>query len=461
MVKEEFNDLDIDIQEDEDRSKKVKEGLDYNVDQLKKEILKRTTLITDPRTEQIYIFDGAIWRPDGESFIKDVCTEMLKDKFANFKFNNVVGYIQGRTYKKMQEPPTNLVCLENGILDLDNMELFPHTRNQFFLNKLPIYYSKSKTCGKIQDFLIQVLNEDDIAVFQEYLGYCLYRSYPFAKSLVFIGEGENGKSTLLEVVKTFLGKENISSRSLQEIADNRFAPYDLIGKLANIYADLSDKALIETGKFKILTGGDQLTVEQKFKRSQQFVNYAKLMFSCNRLPDTRDDTDAFFRRFILMTFPNTFTKDKARKKDDLVKELTTKDEMSGLLNWALEGLKNLIERGYFINSATTEQLREDYIRKASPVRAFFMDCLETSPDEYIPKRDLYNTFCEYCRQKRYAILSEVTFHEKLRQIVQVIEYKLGGQTRTWKGIKYSQNYLAMIKGSPKYQKLDEKEEKKP
>ena len=457
MVKEEFNDLDEDIQKYETQSKKVKEGIDYNVDQIKKEILKRATLITDRRTEQIYIFDGVIWRPNGESFIKDVCSEMLKDKYATSKYNNVVSYIQGRTYREIVEPPTNFVCLENGILDLDKMELFPHSRNQFFLNKLPVYFDKSKTCGNMQDFLLQVLNEDDIAVFQEYLGYCLYRSYPFAKSLVFIGEAENGKSTLLEIVKVFLGKDNISSRSLQEIADNRFAPYDLIGKLANIYADLSDKALIETGKFKMLTGGDQLTVEQKFRRSQQFVNYAKLMFSCNRLPDTKDDTDAFFRRFILMTFPNTFTKDKARKKDDLIKELTTKDEMSGLLNWALEGLKNLLKRGYFINSQSASEIREDYTRKASPVDAFKMDCLEASPEEYIPKKLLYNTFCEYCRQKHYPIYSEKTFHEKLTQKTLVVEYKLGGQTRTWKGIKFSQNYLAMIKGAPKYQPLDQKE----
>ena len=458
LDKEDYDDLDIDIQEDEARTKKVKEGIDYNVDQLKKEILKRTTLITSRRTEQIYIFDGAIWRPDGESFIKDVCTEMLKDKFTTAKYNNVVSYIQGRTYREIVEPPPNLVCLENGILDLDKMDLFPHSRNQFFLNKLPIYYSKSKTCGKIQDFLTQVLSIDDIAVFQEYLGYCLYRSYPFAKSLVFIGEGENAKSTLLEIVKTFLGKDNISSRSLQEIADDRFAPYDLIGKLANIYADLSEKALVDTGKFKILTGGDQTTVQQKFKKSQQFVNYAKLMFSCNRLPDSKDDTDAFFRRFILMTFPNTFTKDKARNKDQLIKELTTKDEMSGLLNWALEGLKNLMERHYFINSKTTDQLRDEYIRKASPVRAFYLDCLETDPDGFLPKRDLYLAFCDYCRQKNYPICTEITFHEKLKQMVWVIEYKVGGTTRAWKGIKYSQNYLAMIKGSPKYQKLDEKKE---
>ena len=212
---------------------------------------------------------------------------------------------------------------------------------------------------------------------------------------------------------------------------------DLYGKYANIAADLPDKPLQYTGTFKMLTGGDMLTAEFKFKQGFPFRNYAKLIFSANKLPETNDDTDAFFRRWLLPVFPNTFSGKKAKSKAALVAELTTDEELSGLLNKALEGLKRLKETGAFSNAPTVEQLRALYTAKSSPVRAFVNDCLDISPDGFVGKHVLFEKFYEYCRVKNYPVVSEQTFKEKIPQVVNVASERptIGGtRIHGWKGI---------------------------
>jgi putative DNA primase/helicase len=235
-----------------------------------------------------------------------------------------------------------------------------------------------------------------------------------------VGDGQNGKSTLINLLKALLGIENISSRGLQELELNRFAKASLYGKLANLHADLPDQALRSVGTFKILTGRDPITGEHKFQNGFTFVNYAKLVFSCNKIPEVFEDTTAFFRRLIILTFPNFFPPDKADQ--NLLSKLTTSEELSGFLNWAIEGLKRLQARGWnFSYSKSTAEVREEYIRKSSPIRAFLLDCTEVQSDGFVSKKDLYVAFTEYCRLKKLPAVTDQTFFKNLPQFASVTE----------------------------------------
>src|SRR5207302_7003645 len=116
-----------------------------------------------------------------------------------------------------------------------------------------------------------------------------------------------------------------------------------------LYADLPDNILKSAGTFKMLTGGDSIMAERKFGHPFLFKNYAKLMFSCNKVPEVQEDSDAFFRRWIIITFPNKF--EGANDDRDMLSKLTTPEELSGIFNWALKGLKRLQQQGWqFSNS---------------------------------------------------------------------------------------------------------------
>ena len=142
---------------------------------------------------------------------------------------------------------------------------------------------------------------------QEIIGYCLYKGYPIQKAIMLVGSGSNGKSVFIQLLQHFLGVYHCASNSLQKLAVNRFSLSSLHGKLANLFADLSSSSLSDTSIFKMLTGGDLIQAEKKFKDEFSFTNYAKLIFSANAIPKSPDDSDAFFRRWIIIVFPFKFT----------------------------------------------------------------------------------------------------------------------------------------------------------
>jgi len=407
---------------------------------LAEEIMQEYRFITMRDNEQMYVWFDGCYRPYAESLIKEECKRRLGEEFRANRASEVIEYIKASTFTERREEPPHLIPLLNGVLDINTMELKPLSPDYMFFNLLPVRYDPEAKCPKIEKFLNDVAGcKEDIELLLEVIGFCLYREYFIAIALLLVGEGANGKTTFLNLVKRFLGQENVSGRSLQELEENRFAKADLYHKLANIYSDLPDKALWSTGTFKMLTGRDLIHAERKFQQPFTFENYAKLLFSANKVPETYDESDAFFRRWIIVVFPNTFTSDKADPQ--ILDKITTPEELSGLLNLALAALKRLLERGRFSYSKTTEEIRADYTRKSSPIGAFVMDCLNVDPDAFIPKQDLYNVFAEYCRVRKIPCVTKDTFFKNLPQHIPVIDHRPKlGNTRvvTFKGIRFSE-----------------------
>jgi putative DNA primase/helicase len=405
------------------------------------ELMGEYTFITMKDNEQIYVYSEGFYQPYAESLIKQECKARLEEEYRINRVHEVLDYIKASTFQNRREEAPNLVPLKNGVLDIATGELKTHSPEYMFFNLLPVEYNPNATCPKILKFLGEItVTKEDVDLLLEVVGYCLHRDYVIAKALMLVGEGANGKSTFLALVKAFLGTENVSGRSLQDLEEHRFAKADLHHKLANIYSDLPDKALYRTGTFKMLTGRDLITAEKKFMNSFNFVNYAKLLFSCNKVPEAYDDTSAFFRRWIITVFPNQFIGSNCDPY--ILSKLTSPEELSGLLNLVLDSLKKLLERGTFSYSKTTEELKEDYIRKSSPIAAFIMDCIEVDVDAFIEKKALFKVFAAYCRGKSLPIVTETTFFKNLPQHVAVIDLRAAigkkGRFSAFKGIRYSE-----------------------
>jgi len=233
-----------------------------------------------------------------------------------------------------------------------------------------------------------------------------------------------------------LGRHNCAFRSLQELTTNRFAPADLFGKLANIYDDLPPETLTNTGIFKILVTGGEIQAEKKFKNAFKFRNFAKLVFSANKVPSTVDDTKAFFRRWIIINFPNEFTGDKA--DPHLEEKLSTPECLSYVLKWAVEGLRRLLEQGKFSYEDNIDKIEDRYMRASNPAYAFFQDCVEEDQDSFVTKDDLYRAFIEYCKQNKLPTLSKRTFSDQVKRWTNAVDgwAKVEGRSvRVWRGIR--------------------------
>jgi putative DNA primase/helicase len=403
-------------------------------------LLLKYNFITPKDSKEILVYDNGIYRPIADTLIDWEVRENLKIDGNLNLVKEIAGHIKGLTYIERKDLEINkqFICTQNGIYDLNKVEFKEHSPEYLFLTQVPITYNPNESCPNIQKFLSEVLSVDDKQKIIELIGYCLLRGYPIHKAFMFVGDGANGKSTLINLIKTFLGEENCASVSLQELESNRFAAGALYGRLANLYPDLSPTALSATGKFKILTGEDSIGTEKKFKDFFSFKNYAKLIFSCNQIPIAHDDTSAFWRRWEIISFPNQFIGNKADK--NLLEKLTTAEELSGLFNIALKAVMGLLIKGEFSNTKGVDEIKEQYIRMSDCVGAFIMDCIEADPNGYMIKQELYSMFCEYCRILGYSPISDGTFAKRLQHHLKLQSFRpqskdIAGRPHCWAGLK--------------------------
>ncbi|MEM2030973.1 MAG: phage/plasmid primase, P4 family [Archaeoglobaceae archaeon] len=382
-------------------------------------ILQEKRFITLTDTEEVWYYDESegVWKPNGEIIIKKLCEHYLGEDADIRRVNEVIGHIRRSTYvdRSIFDRNIELIAVENGVLNLRTGELLPFNPDYYLTVKLPVKFNPEADCPKIKQFFREIVHESDVPILFEIFGYCLWREYFIHKAFMFVGNGWNGKTTLLNLLERFLDKRNVSSVSLHDLEKNRFASSDLFCKLANIYDDLSPEALKDTGLFKRLTGRGIIRGEEKYKSKFYFKNYAKLVFTCNQLPESRDNSDAFFGRWIIINFPNQFIGDK--RKPNLIEELTTEEELSGLLNNAILALWNLLQRGEFSDGKSVEEIRALYIRMSDPVSAFKEDCLIVDSKAKTPKSEVYQAFCDYCRENNLPVISHSAFAQKLRAVL--------------------------------------------
>ena len=373
----------------------------------------------DNKTIYVYNPNTGTYTPTGAGIIHGEMSHYLDEKTRKHYYGDVEFYIQGVTFfDRPQTTPNKLTCL-NGIVNVETHTLEPFTPDEFILTQIPIKYDPTVDCPQITKFLTEVVNSDQLCMLQQIIGYTLYQGMPLHKATMLVGDGANGKSTLIELIKLFLGGENVSNVSLQALCENRFAPAALYGKLANMFADLPDKSLARTGMFKMLSGGDTITGEEKFKQLFSFKNYAKQIYSCNKVPETHDDTIAFFRRWNIIMCPNRFMPGDP----NILAKIATPQELSGLLNYALKGLHDLLEKTEFCNNTTTEQIRTQYIRQSNSAKAFIEENLEESLNcnDYIPEAELYADYIQYCTDEKLLSMKKKDFTTNLKQYMPTVK----------------------------------------
>ena len=190
----------------------------------------------------------------------------------------------------------------------------------------------------------------------------------------------------------------------------------------------------------MLTGGDAIDAERKFKDSYSFLSFAKLIFSTNKPPKVEnEDSYAFWRRWIIMEYPRQFT--DADKKPNILEELTIPEELSGLLNYALDGLKRLLAAGKFSYGKSVDEVTEYYMQAADPVYAFAMsNKCEINSNASTAKDPFYDAFKEYCEQNKMPILKPNSFARSLQNQaafhVRATKITVNGvRIPAWQGIK--------------------------
>ncbi len=334
----------------------------------------------------------------------------------------------------------HIINIKNGLLNLETGDLLPHTPDLLYTVQLPVEYRPGAKCPKIEEFFRQVVAPEDTALLEEIPAWLLWRPYDIHKAVMLWGRGRNGKGAFIRLMESFVGIKNISHVSLPKLVSDRFSGIDLVGKAGNFFGDLPAKDLSETDIFKAATGQDTLRVEDKFQKAFDYQNTAKMIFSANKLPKSPDDTDGFYSRWIIIKFPYEFGTPERPFNTDLDKELSTPEELSGLLNLALAAFKRMRSNGWqFSYRLTLEDVEDMYKRLADPVYAFLQDCCEAS-ESYVVKSDLYKEFQTYVAENKLPSMSKTKFIRAMedQSYIPVESFKPivdDVQKKAWLGIK--------------------------
>jgi P4 family phage/plasmid primase-like protien len=368
--------------------------------------------------EEIYYYhnDVGVYLGFGDSIIREY-VEVLHPNIKTYQVNEIVQKIKRRTYVNRDRFDVNpdIINVKNGLLNIWTGKLKDHSPDFLNLVQLPIVYDADKKCPNMLRFLGQVLHPQDVFTAMEIIGYILYRSAVYEKAIMLYGNGDNGKSVFIKLIEAFVGPQNCSHVPLQELDNDKFSSADLYGKLVNTFADLKSQKLMATGNFKTLVSGDSVRAQKKYGQPFTFRNYSKLIFSSNRIPDSDDKSQAYYKRWSILSFDKVFH--GATKDTDLINKLTTPDELSGLLNLALIALRQLRKDGGF-KDISVEKIRKEYEYNANTIKAFLEEkCVVdlASPEYSTPTVYLYNEYENFCQVKGARPLDMNVFGSKLKE----------------------------------------------
>ena len=232
---------------------------------------------------------------------------------------------------------------------------------------------------------------------QEWMGCCLIgRSTSFARCLLLVGKGGNGKSVIMDAIAACWPEDQVTSASPKRW-DHDYTLASLRDSRLNICAELPEyNALESSDMFKSVIAGDRCAGRLPYQPPFSFVPRAGHIFSANALPSigSGDYSDGFFRRFLIMSFNRSFTNDYAlerRSQDEILGEL--KEEQASIVYWALEGAVRLAQRGAFTLPESHRETIAQWHSDSDPVKDFTEACC-TLGDSTLS--DLFADFKDFC-----------------------------------------------------------------
>lgn len=388
----------------------------------------------------LHVFLEGVYKPTGEAFIKGSVKHLLEawgiaDTWNSRTANEVAEFIRVDAPALLEVPPRDIINVQNGLLNVITLTLEPHSPTFFSCLQLPVQYDPQASCPAWDKFVTGTFPDDSGQVAWEIVARLMTTDGSIQKVVLLLGEGANGKSTFLAAVLAFLGKYNCSSVALQKLEADRFSVARLVGKMANICADLPSSHLATTSMFKALTGRDSINAERKYRDSFEFTPFAKLVFSANQLPRSDDSSHGFFRRWLIVRFNRVFEAGAkgTLSREELDAQLASPEELSGVLNRALASLPALRKSGFTITASMTDAWNE-FRRETDPFSTWLDAHVMDRPDSFVPKRELVDAYAAYCSEHKRTPLTTTAFGlalKRLRPRVEEAQRTVEGKQKTW------------------------------
>lgn len=374
---------------------------------------------------KMFVYEDGYYQED-ERIIEQKMIDLypaIKQK----KRSEVLSYIKIMTHYPAQNLKVNpyIINLKNTRLDVKTGKQLPFDPKFLEFDRIPVEYDPNAYNADLDNMLKRVFCNDQevIDLFDEMVGYLLIKHGRYRAGFMLTGTGQNGKSTILNLLKAFLGANNYTTIELDKLTD-RFSTAELEHKLANIGDDINSTSLKNTGTLKKLFTGESLQVERKGERPFTLRPYAKMIFSMNDIPQSYDRSDGFYSRLMFIPFNAKFSVHDDDFDPNIADKIMTDEAMSYLLNRALVGATRLMSTGGFTVPAVVKEASEAYKRDNSIVLQWIDDegitedrIMEISSDDLFKE---YEDWCVNSGIKTNERVGKIKFNKEIEHTYKMV-----------------------------------------
>lgn len=317
--------------------------------------------------------------------------------------------------------------LENGTLNLDTCRLKAHDASDLLTYCLPYEFDQDADCPRWMRFIEEVIVDEEgtpdpdlASLFQELAGYSLTDDTRYQVMIWLWGNGANGKSVAIDTLQQLVGP-------LTTTVDFHFlgqqGNYDLAklpGKRLIVSTESNPGGTIAEGLIKRIASGETVSARAIYGHPFEFPSVGKIWWAMNDKPLIRDSSDALWRRLILIPFNRSFRREE--QDVDLTQKL--QQELSGILNWCLEGLKRLQENGSFTKASAERWAVEEFRRETNPVASWRAMRTQPQSDNWTQASKLFRDYRVWANHNGTDPLNATAFGRMLTNLPGV-EKKIG------------------------------------
>lgn len=342
-------------------------------------------------------YSGGAWEQVEDGLVTQSVTRFLSEtpgvKVSANKVSSVHRLASEHSYirSSVWDAKDDIVVCKNGTLDLNTFTLRDHRPEDYAMGALPFDYDPNAVPEAWNEFIGQRLG-DTWPFLQEFAGYCLTTDTSHEIALWLLGEGGTGKSTFVEGVTQICGSR-AGRLGLADIERSSFALENIVGKTLLTATEQPSMFIKQVDVINTLVSGEVLSVNRKNKPIIDVRGSAKLMWAMNESPKLREGASGVFRRIKIVNFPKLDA-----PTNPAIKERIMTLEGPGILNWAIEGLKRLRERGEFVIPDSVRDAVDEFQYQNDPPRQFIDSMCVLDSKAKIPRSELYETYSKWAKK---------------------------------------------------------------
>ena len=360
-----------------------------------------------------YEYAHGVWEKRPDNQIRGYLASLLGYWATGSKLDSIVKYLKAETTTEELFNRKAIFNFRNCVLDLPSGEQRKHNESYMSSVQVNYDYNPEADCPLWKKFIREIMADRELSMLllQEMTGYILFTDSSMQKCFFLMGDGANGKSVFLNVIRAVFGEANVSNVEMSSLIEP-FQRINLINSLVNISTETSSNVKGAESIFKQIVVGD--TINGCYK-NKDFVNFnprCVMISACNEYIKSRDTTSGFLRRICFIDFPCKFEGEKA----DTELETKLKAELSGIFNWAYEGYKRLKEQKHFTETPEQARMMEEFIQIMNPVAAFIRENLSEQTGR-IERGELYLKYALWCKEAGHEAQSRNKFMQSFRKTI--------------------------------------------